>query len=62
LRLIDALQAVDKHAIATPVNWKPGEEVIVPPPMSETALRERLELGKKGEVAQTDWYFSKKKI
>ena len=62
LRLIDALQAVDKNAIATPVNWKPGEEVIVPPPVNETALRERLEMGKKGEVNQTDWYFSKKKI
>jgi len=62
LRLIDALQAVDKNAIATPVNWRPGEEVIVPPPVSETALRERLEMGKKGEVNQTDWYFSKKKI
>ncbi len=62
LRAIDAAQAADKHGIATPVNWKPGEEVIVPPPVNETALRERLEMGKKGEVKQTDWYFSKKKI
>jgi len=62
LRAIDAAQAADKHGIATPVNWKPGEEVIVPPPASEAALRERLEMGKKGEVNQTDWYFSKKKI
>ncbi len=62
LRLIDALQAVDKNAIATPVNWRPGEEVIVPPPVNEAGLRERLEMGKKGEVNQTDWYFSKKKI
>jgi peroxiredoxin (alkyl hydroperoxide reductase subunit C) len=62
LRAIDAAQAADKYAIATPVNWKPGEEVIVPPPVNETALRERLEMGKKGEVSQTDWYFSKKKI
>ncbi len=62
LRLIDALQAVDKNAIATPVNWRPGEEVIVPPPVNETALRERIEMGKRGEVSQVDWYFSKKKI
>ncbi len=62
LRLIDALQATDQYGIATPVNWKPGEEVIVPPPTSETALRERLEMGKKGEVQQVDWYFSKKKL
>ncbi len=62
LRAIDAAQAADKHGIATPVNWKPGEDVIVPPPANETALRERLEMGKRGEVNQTDWYFSKKKI
>lgn len=62
LRLIDALQAADKNGIATPVNWRSGEEVIVPPPTSEAALRERIEMGKKGEVNQTDWYFSKKKL
>ena len=62
LRLIDALQTADKHGIATPVNWRPGEEVIVPPPTSESALRERLEMGKKGQVNQVDWYFSRKKL
>jgi peroxiredoxin (alkyl hydroperoxide reductase subunit C) len=62
LRLLDALQTVDKHAIATPVNWKPGEEVIVPPPVNETALRERLEMGKQRGVTQTDWYFTKKQV
>ena len=62
LRAIDTVQTADKHAVATPVNWKPGDEVIVPPPSSEAALHDRLELGKKGEVNQIDWYFSKKKI
>ena len=62
LRLIEALQTTDKYGIATPVNWRPGQEVIVPPPTNETALRERLEMGKKGEVKQTDWYFSKKQV
>jgi alkyl hydroperoxide reductase subunit AhpC len=30
LRLLDALQLNAKHAVATPVNWKPGEDVIIP--------------------------------
>ncbi|PMD19416.1 mitochondrial peroxiredoxin PRX1 [Hyaloscypha hepaticicola] len=31
LRVIDSLQASDKHRITTPVNWNPGEDVIVHP-------------------------------
>ncbi|KAK1220798.1 peroxiredoxin 1, partial [Marasmius sp. AFHP31] len=29
VRVLDAIQLGDKHRIATPVNWKPGEDVIV---------------------------------
>ena len=29
LRVIDALQLADKHAVATPANWKHGQEVII---------------------------------
>ncbi|MFL5200757.1 MAG: peroxiredoxin, partial [Microvirga sp.] len=29
LRLLDALQLNAKHAVATPVNWQPGEDVII---------------------------------
>lgn len=39
LRCVDALQATDKAAIATPVDWRPGDRVIVPPTVStEDAL------------------------
>jgi len=31
LRLLEALQASDKHGIATPEAWQPGDKVIVPP-------------------------------
>ncbi|KAJ3378219.1 hypothetical protein HDU92_007570 [Lobulomyces angularis] len=31
LRVLDSLQLGDKHKIATPVNWKNGEDVIIPP-------------------------------
>ncbi len=30
LRLVKALQTSDTHGVATPENWKPGEQVIVP--------------------------------
>jgi len=31
MRVIDALQLADKHKIATPADWKPGQKVIIPP-------------------------------
>ncbi|KAJ3379075.1 hypothetical protein HDU92_006921 [Lobulomyces angularis] len=31
LRVLDSLQLGDKHKIATPVNWKNGDDVIIPP-------------------------------
>src|SRR5439155_17668993 len=34
LRLLDALQLNAKHTVATPVNWKPGEDVIIPTSVS----------------------------
>lgn len=30
LRVIDALQRVDQRGIATPADWRPGENVIIP--------------------------------
>lgn len=35
LRVIDSLQLTDRHSVATPVNWKPGEDVIIVPSLSE---------------------------
>lgn len=40
LRVLDSLQLVDSHKIATPVNWKDGDDVIVPPSIStEDAIK-----------------------
>jgi alkyl hydroperoxide reductase subunit AhpC len=35
LRVIDALQLTDKHTVATPANWKHGQEVIIEPAMTD---------------------------
>jgi alkyl hydroperoxide reductase subunit AhpC len=37
LRVIDALQLSDVYSVATPVNWKDGEDVIVVPPEIDSA-------------------------
>ncbi len=59
MRVIDALQTVDANGVACPANWKPGDEVIVPPPTTMQAAEERVA---NKELNVTDWYFSKKKI
>jgi len=33
LRVVDSLQTGDKHRITTPINWVPGDDVIVAPPV-----------------------------
>jgi len=58
LRLIDALQTHEKYKVATPANWRPGEKVIVPPPVTQEGAEKRV--NEPYEV--TDWYFSKKDI
>jgi peroxiredoxin (alkyl hydroperoxide reductase subunit C) len=58
LRLVDGLQTVDKHAVAVPVNWKPGDKVIVPPPKTENDVQDRL----KGNYEKIDFYLCKKEL
>ena len=31
-RLLIAMQTTDEHKVATPADWQPGDDVIVPPP------------------------------
>lgn len=41
LRVIDSLQASDKLPIATPINWAPGDDVIILPSVSDEEARRR---------------------
>ncbi|MGB7086527.1 MAG: peroxiredoxin [Phormidesmis sp.] len=58
LRLLEALQTSDKHGVATPEDWQPGDKVIVPPPKTAQAAETRSGEG----YDYTDWYFSKKEL
>lgn len=37
LRVIDSLQLTDNHKVATPGNWKPGEDVVIVPSLQDPA-------------------------
>lgn len=59
MRVIDALQTADKNGVACPANWKPGDDVIVPAPMTQAAAEAR---ASDKDLQVTDWYLSKKKL
>jgi alkyl hydroperoxide reductase subunit AhpC len=40
LRVIDSLQLTAKHKVATPANWKPGEDVIIAGSVSDEQAKE----------------------
>ena len=39
LRVLDSMQLTSRHKIATPVNWKKGEDVIIAPSVSDEEAR-----------------------
>ncbi|PYV77065.1 MAG: peroxidase, partial [Acidobacteria bacterium] len=41
LRVIDSLQLTAKHKVATPVNWKPGEDVIISGAVSNDEAKQK---------------------
>jgi alkyl hydroperoxide reductase subunit AhpC len=41
LRLLDSLQLTAKHQVATPVNWKPGDDVIIAPSVPDDVARQK---------------------
>ncbi|MBT5413097.1 MAG: peroxiredoxin [Rhodospirillaceae bacterium] len=45
LRVVDSLQLFAKHSAATPVNWKPGEDVIIPPTISDADAKGKFPKG-----------------
>lgn len=57
-RVLDALQTADQHKVAMPLNWTPGEQVIVPPPKTVEAMIER----EASDYEMVDFYLAKKHL
>ncbi len=58
-RSLLALQTSDEHQVAMPLNWQPGDKVIVGAPNTLEGLAARK---KDTELEQVDWYLAKKSL
>jgi len=45
LRVIDSLQLTAKHSVATPVDWKSGDDVIIVPSLSDADAKQKFPAG-----------------
>lgn len=59
-RIIQALQKADKDKVATPADWRPGEDTIVPPAGSCGTAKDRME-SKSDDMYCLDWFLCFKK-
>lgn len=59
LRVLQALQTSDKHKVAIPLDWRPGDKVIVPPPKTLDEMEARL---KDDSIERVDFYLAKKSL
>ncbi|MGB9929487.1 MAG: peroxiredoxin [Methanosarcina sp.] len=59
-RLVTALQKNETEKVATPANWQPGDDVIIPAPSSMQGVKERLSSADEGKMC-LDWFLCLKK-
>lgn len=59
LRIVIGLQTADAFSIATPADWRPGDDVIVPTAGSCGVAKERMETK---DITCHDWFFCTKKL
>jgi Peroxiredoxin len=45
LRVLDSMQLTAQHKVATPVNWKPGNDVIISPAVSDEDAKQKYPAG-----------------
>lgn len=57
-RVLIALQTADKYKVAMPLDWRPGQKVIVPPPKTVAEMIER----EASDYEMVDFYLAKKDI
>lgn len=53
-RLVRALQVNLEHGLSTPEGWRPGDDCIVPPPVTTAAAKQRIA----NQFESRTWYFS----
>lgn len=58
-RVLEAMQTSDQYQCALPVNWKPGEKAIVPPPKTLEEMDERIN---NQSYEKVDFYLMKKSL
>ncbi|MBX5436221.1 MAG: peroxiredoxin [Alicyclobacillaceae bacterium] len=61
VRVVDALQTADKHGVSCPVDWTPGQPVVVAPPATKDAIESKEEAEKKGYTYKR-WYLRLKNL
>jgi len=59
LRVVIALQTADAFSVATPADWRPGDDVIVPTAGSCGVAKQRME---SKDIKCSDWFFCTKKL
>jgi peroxiredoxin 2/4 len=58
IRVLKALQLSDQHGVSMPLNWQPGEKVIVPPPKTVADMQER----EKSDYEMVDFYLARRDL
>jgi peroxiredoxin (alkyl hydroperoxide reductase subunit C) len=61
IRLFQGLKVIDSHKVSVPVNWKPGDPVVVPAPGTVSDAAKRIEGGEEGLTVKA-WYLSTKEL
>jgi peroxiredoxin (alkyl hydroperoxide reductase subunit C) len=57
-RALIALQTNEEHKVSLPLNWEPGDKVILPPPKTLKEYEERINSG----LEMVDFYLAKKEL
>ena len=60
-RVIIALQVSEKYEVAMPADWRPGDDVIIPPAGSCGVAKDRMETKAEGMTCH-DWFFCTQKL
>ncbi|HNX90304.1 MAG TPA: peroxiredoxin [Candidatus Omnitrophota bacterium] len=61
-RLLIAMQTSDAEKVATPADWQPGDDVIVPPPGSCGTAKDRVDNAEKEGYKCLDWFICFKSL